>query len=610
MIVTERPPCDAAVVRAAVETPGCASHARQWVLAATILGSSLAFMMASIINVALPAIQATYRASIVEMQWVASAYTILLAALTLTGGAVGDRFGRRRVFRPRRRGPRAGLGRREPRTERWQPHRARAARSRAALLVPNSLALLSGAFPRAGARPTIGTWSAATALVGAVSPMLGGWFVDAGSWRVAFATIVPVALLTLAVAARRVPDPPVMRRAAAVDWLGSALATAGLFGIVSGIIALGYPMSMFALVAGTAALIAFVLHERRTASPMIPPALFTSRSFVGVNLLTFLLYFGVTGAFFVLPFNLVQVQHYSSTATGAAFVPFALLVGLLSPRVGALGDRIGARPLLVAGPTITALGLALFALPRIGGPYWATFLAPMLLTGFGMALTVAPLTTAVLGSVTPAEAGIASGVNNTVARMGTVLAVAVVGVVAVALYGSALEHRLAGADVPDAVARALVSERRSLADVTIPESVPQAERSRLEAIVSDAFLTGFRGAVLFCAAIVLVGAAFATATIGAIDSTAANEGTSMPTCEHADRIANAPPRSRGCEECLLTGDTWVHLRVCLTCGQVGCCDSSKNRHATKHFWASQHPIVGSLEPGETWRWCYIDEVVA
>jgi hypothetical protein len=368
-------------------------------------------------------------------------------------------------------------------------------------------------------------------------------------------------------------------------------------------------MSMVALVAGTAALIAFVIYERRTAMPMIPPALFASRCFVGVNLVTFLLYFGVTGAFFVLPFNLVQVQHYSSTATGAAFLPFALLVGLLSPRVGALGDRIGARPLLVAGPTITALGLASFALPGIGGPYWATFLAPMLLTGFGMALTVAPLTTTVLASVAPAEAGIASGVNNTVARMGTVLAVAVVGVVAVALYGRALESRLAVAGVPADVARVLVSERRSLADVAIPESVPQAERAVLAATLSDAFLTGFRGAVLLCAAMVLVGAAFAADTIKAIDSTAAREGPSPLTCEHFDFVANASPRSRGCEECLLTGDTWVHLRVCLTCGQVGCCDSSKNRHATRHFWASQHPIVGSLEPGETWRWCYIDEIV-
>jgi EmrB/QacA subfamily drug resistance transporter len=610
MIVAERPPSDAAVVRAALETPGCASHARRWVLAATILGSSLAFMMASIINVALPAIQATYRASIVEMQWVASAYTVLLAALTLTGGAVGDRFGRRRVFQIGV----AALALASVAGSLAADARgliaARAAQGiAAALLVPNSLALLSGAFPRAERGAAIGTWSAATSLVGAVSPMLGGWFVDAGSWRVAFATIVPVALLTFAVAARRVPDPPVMRRAPPVDWLGAALATAGLFGVVTGIIAFGSSRtSVVALVVGGAALIAFVLHERRTSMPMIPVGLFASRSFRGVNLLTLLIYFGVTGAFFVLPFNLVQVQHYSSTATGAAFLPFALLVGVLSPRVGELGDQIGTRPLLVAGPTITALGLASFALPGVGGPYWMTFLGPMLLTGFGMALTVAPLTTTVLGSVDPAEAGIASGVNNTVARVGTVLAVAVVGLIAVMLYGHALRRGLAVAGVPADVARALVSEGRSLADVTIPEWVPSTERALLGALVHDAFLTAFRGAVVFCATAVLIGAALAGAMITAVDSSAARSDGRLSTCEHVDGIANPSPRSRGCEECLRLGDTWVHLRLCLTCGQVGCCDSSKNRHATKHFWASQHPIVGSLEAGESWRWCYIDEL--
>src|SRR6185295_12111468 len=226
----------------------------------------------------------------------------------------------------------------------------------ASLLVPNSLALLSGAFPRAERGAAIGTWSAATALVGAVSPMLGGWFVDVGSWRVAFATIVPVALLTLAVGARRVPDPPVMRRAPPVDWVGAVLATVGLFGVVSGIIAIGSgPTSIVALGAGAAALIGFVIYERRTGSPMVPPALFASRAFRGVNLLTLLLYLGVTGVFFVLPFNLVQVQGYSSTATGAAFLPFALLVGVLSRRVGALGDRVGTRPLLIGGPVLTAL---------------------------------------------------------------------------------------------------------------------------------------------------------------------------------------------------------------------------------------------------------------
>jgi EmrB/QacA subfamily drug resistance transporter len=609
MIVAERPPGDAVVVRAAPETPGCASHARRWVLLATILGSSVAFMMSSIINVALPAIQETYGATIAQMQWVASAYTVL-AALTLVGAAIGDRFGRRRVFQAGAAGlALASIAGSLAPDARWLITARAAQGLAAALLVPNSLALLSGAFPRAERGAAIGAWSAATALVGAVSPLLGGWFVDAGSWRVAFATVMPPALLTVAVAARRVPDPPVMRRAPPVDWLGAALATVGLFGVFSGIIAIGSGLtSVLALGAGAVALTAFVHHERRTASPMVPPALFASHAFRSVNLLTLLLYLGVSGAFFVLPFNLVQVQGYSSIATGAAFLPFGLLVGVLSPWIGALGDRTGTRPLLVGGPALTALGLASFAVPGIGGPYWATFLGPMIVTGFGMSLTLAPLTTSVLAAVGPAEAGVASGVNNTMARVGTLLAVAIIGVVALALYGGALERRLAAAAVPADVARVLVSERRSLADTTIPEWVAPTERASLAAVVSDAFLAGFRGSVLLCAALVFVGAAIAAATIEPVDPNTTEREMLMPTCDHLEAIKNPKPLGRGCEECLRMGDTWVHLRLCLTCGHVGCCDSSKNTHATKHFWSIQHPIVRSLEPGEDWRWCYVDEI--
>jgi MFS family permease len=611
MIVTERPPCDAALVRTAPDTPGCASHARRWVLVATILGSSVAFMVASIINVALPAIQETLGATVAEMQWVASAYTVLLAALTLAGGAAGDRFGRRRMFQAGT----AGLGIASIAAS-LAPDvgsliAARAAQGlAAALLVPNSLALLSAAFPRAERGRAIGTWSAATALIGAVSPLVGGWFVDAGSWRVAFAAVVPPVLITLAIGARRVPDPPVMRRAPAVDWGGALLATLGLLGIVGGIIAFGPGAApVVALVGGAAALLAFVLHERRTASPMLPPALFASGAFVGVNVLTLLVYGGIAGAFFVLPFNLVQVQGYSSTATGAAFIPFALLVGVLSRRAGSLADRVGTKPLLVGGPLLAALGLAAFALPGIGGPYWATFLAPMMLTGLGMALTIAPVTTSVLATVEPAEAGVASGVNNTAARVGTLLAVGIIGVVALALYGRALERRLAAAAVPAEVARTLVAERRSLADMTIPGWVTPEERASLADLVGAAFLDAFRGSMLLCALLVLGGAATAAATLGTIDVRATDDvTTATPTCDHFDAVTDPEPRTRGCEECLRTGDTWVHLRLCLSCGHVGCCDSSRNRHASAHFWSSRHAVVRSLEPGEDWRWCYLDEV--
>jgi EmrB/QacA subfamily drug resistance transporter len=609
VIVAERPPCDAAVVGTAPDTPGCASHARKWILAVTILGSSLAFMLASIINVALPAIQETFGATGAEMQWVASAYTIMLASLTLAGGAAGDRFGRRRTFLVGTVALMLGLiaGSLAPNVVSLIA--ARAAQGVAgALLVPNSLGLLSSAFPRSERGRAIGTWSAATALIGAVSPLIGGCFVDVGSWRMAFLAVVPLALLTLFIAARRVPNPPVMRRAPAVDWVGAALATLGLIGFVSGIIAIGPGVApLIALAVGATALSVFIYHEARTTSPMVPPALFASRAFRGINIFTLLLYAGVSGVFFVLPFDLVQVQGYSSTATGATMLPFALLIGVLSPRVGRLGDRIGSKPLLIGRAVLAAIGLTSFVLPGIGGSYWATFLAPMMLTGLGMALAVAPLTTTVLSSVSVADAGVASGVNNAAARVGTLLAVAVIGGVAFALYTKALERRLSVAAVSADGARALVAERRGFADTTIPTWVDPAQRPTLAQIVDEAFLYGFRGAVLLCAALVLCGAGFASVMLERTDARATNE-TTTPTCDHLGAVIHPEPLGKGCKECLRRGDTWIHLRQCLSCGHVGCCDSSKNRHATKHFWSSQHPIVRSAEPGEDWRWCYVDEI--
>lgn len=610
MIGTERPPGDVTAARVAPETPGCASHARRWVLWSTILGSSLAFMTASVINVALPAIQASLGATVAEMQWVASAYTILLAALTLAGGAAGDRFGRRRMFEVGIVALAAASVAASLAPDVTTLIAARAAQGlAAAILAPNSLALLSAAFPRAERGRAVGTWSAVTALIGALSPLLGGWFVDAGSWRLAFAAVLPPAALALALTRLRVPDPPVMRRTPDVDWRGAALATLGLLGLVGGIITIGAGLPAWvALAVGVLALVTFAVHERRTTSPMVPPALFASRAFRGVNLLTVLVYAGITGAFFLLPFNLVQVQGYSSTATGAAFLPFAVPITLLSRRAGMLADRVGTKPLLIAGPVVTALGLAGMTLPGVGGAYWTTFFVPMALAGVGMALALAPLTTTVLGAVDPSQAGIASGINSTAARIGTLLAVAVIGVVALDLYGRALDRRLGAAAVPADEARLLIDERRSLADTTLPDRLAPAERARLAAIVDAAFLDGFRGSMLLCAALVLGGGLVAAFSLQSATITTADVVPAPATCDHLGAIVDPEPAARGCVECVRTGDPWVHLRMCLTCGHVGCCDSSKNRHATRHFWASHHPIVRSVEPGECWRWCYVDEV--
>jgi hypothetical protein len=220
---------------------------------------------------------------------------------------------------------------------------------------------------------------------------------------------------------------------------------------------------------------------------------------------------------------------------------------------------------------------------------------------------VAPLTTTVLTSVSSADAGVASGVNNTAARVGGLLAIAIIGVLAFALYRGALERRLAAAGVPVEATHAIVAERRGFADVTIPASVAGAERTVVASAVNAAFLDGFRVSVLLCAVICLAGAAIAVVMLDATASEAHEDATAPPACIHVGVITASEPRTQGCEECLRIGSTWVHLRQCLSCGHVGCCDGSKNRHAARHFWSSQHPIVRSAEPEEDWRWCYVDE---
>lgn len=610
MMSVVRPPADEALVRAAPDTPGCASHAKNWVLLAAILGSGIAFLEASVINVALPAIQDSLAASVPELQGIATAYTLVLASLALAGGAAGDRFGKRRLFVAGAAGLTIASLLCAYAQNAGQLMAGRALQGlAAALLVPNSLALLSASFPKAERGRAIGIWSGVTALVGAIGPVIGGWLVDRASWRASFLFVVPIALLTMIVARWRVPDPPTLRRAPPVDWSGAALSSLGVASVVAAIIVSSarawVAATLFAL--GALTLVGFRALELHKPSPMVPARLLSSLSFFAMNALTLLLYFAVTAVFFLLPFNLIQVQHFSATRTGAAFLPFAMLVGVLSRWTGGLADRWGPRRLLVLGSLTTGAGLALFALPGIGGSYWSTFFPPMALVGLGMAISITPLTTVVLDAVEPTEAGVASGINNTAARLASLLAVAVAGVVALALFTRAIEQRREVAALPPAIQHALIEGRRSLADTTVPDSVQGTERDALRRVVAESFVTSFRSVALLGAGVALLAA---LATLAAVPHTSgARDDDLVTTCTHRDQITDVAPASRGCDECLRKGDRWVHLRMCLSCGHVGCCDSSKNRHATAHFWATNHPIARSFEPGEDWRWCYVDEVV-
>ncbi len=520
MIGQETAPCDEGVVRAARSTePPCPARDRQWVLATSILGSSMAFVDGSVVNVALPALQAELGAPMRSVQWVMNAYLLMLGALILAGGAAGDRFGRRRVFVVgvvvfTLASIACGLA---------PDVRALIAARTAqgiggALLVPNSLALISAAYPKDQRGRAIGTWAGFSALTTALGPVLGGWLVDAWTWRAIFFVNVPLAVVALALSFLRLPATRAVTGSVPVDWRGAILATWGLGLLAWGLTdaaARGWmnPMVLAALGAAALLLMAFLWWQRVSSAPMIPLELFASRSFSGANAMTLLLYCALGGAMLFVPFNLVDLQGYSATSAGAAFLPFTMVMGSLSRWSGGLVARYGARLPLIAGPLVAAFGFALLAVPGVGGSYWTTFFPAMLVLGLGMAISVAPLTTTVMSSVDDAHAGAASGINNAVARIAAMLAVALVGAIAVGAFGSALEARLDALRLAPEMRSAIESQVPALAAARTPPQLQGFARHAVDFALDAAFLHAYRIVMLVACGLSLVSALCAAATI-------------------------------------------------------------------------------------------------
>jgi EmrB/QacA subfamily drug resistance transporter len=511
MSLLGKPPCDeGAILHGAKESP-CPVAARRWTLVAAILGSSMAFIDGTVANVALPAIQRELNANAFDAQWVIESYALFLAALLLAGGALGDRFGRRRVFT-------LGVGLFTAASVACglsstlrQLIAARALQGvGAALLVPGSLALISAAFPERERGRAIGTWSAFSGITAALGPMLGGFLVDHYSWVWAFLVNVPIGLVLLAICTAKVPE---SRGDAAgrVDIWGALLATVGLAGIVFALIEApvrGWASGgvLGAALAGVVALVLFIVVQARSRSPMLPLGLFGSRNFAGANLLTLLLYAALGGGLYFFPLNLIQVQGYGATAAGAAMLPFIAIMFMLSRWAGQLVDQFGSKAPLVAGPAVVALGFGLFAVPGVGSSYWLTFFPAVCVLGLGMAITVAPLTTTVMNAVGPDRAGVASGVNNAVSRAAALLAIAVFGVLLAWAFDHALSARLAGLALAPEASAAVQAQREKLAGITIPGGVDGATAVVLRRAIGDAFVAGFRSVMLVCAALALLSA--------------------------------------------------------------------------------------------------------
>lgn len=514
-----KPPCDEGVIRAALDTTPCGRALGRWVLAATILGSGMVFIDGSVVNVALPALQADLHATVADVQWIVEAYALFLAALIMVGGSLGDHFGRRRVF--------AGGVALFAVASVWgglAPDVGHLVVARSvqgiggALLVPGSLAIISASFSDEQRGRAIGTWSAFAAITSALGPVLGGWLVENVSWRSVFFINVPLAVIVVSILFWRVPESRDDEGAVKLDWWGALLATAGLGGVVYGLIesanlGLSHPVVLIALVGGAVALLAFLVVEARSQAPMMPLTLFRSRTFSGANLVTFLLYAPMAGALFFFPFNLIQVQGYSATAAGAAFLPFILIMFLLSGLAGGLVNRYGAKLLLIVGPVIAAIGYLLFAVPGIGGSYWTTYFPAVVVLGLGMAVSVAPLTTAVMGAVERRHAGVASGINNAVSRTAGLLAVAVMGILVLSSFNYSLDRRLATLEIVPEVQQMLDEQRIKLAGAELPAGLGRELSTALEQAIGESFVASFRLVMLIAAGLALASALTAFLTI-------------------------------------------------------------------------------------------------
>jgi EmrB/QacA subfamily drug resistance transporter len=474
----------------------------------------MSFVDATVVNVALPALQRDLHATITQVQWVIEAYALFLGGLILVGGSMGDQFGRKRVFLAgvmvfTAASILCGLA---PSASALIVFRALQGLG-AAFLVPGSLAIISATFDEPERGRAIGTWSGFSAITAAIGPVTGGWLIEHVSWRAIFFLNVPIAMVVFALSVRFMDESRDPSRTARIDWSGAGLAVLGLGGVVFGLLewpplGAGHPLVLAALVIGAASLVSFVVVERGASNPMLPLHLFQSRTFTLANVLTLLLYAALAVILFLVPMNLIQVQGYRATEAGAALLPLPLIMFALSRWSGGLVARVGSRLPLTLGPAIAGLGVALYARPGIGGSYWTTFFPAVVALALGMAVTVAPLTTTVMDAVDGRHAGVASGVNNAVARVAGLLAVAVFGVLLARTFDARVRSGLDGLQLTASARTAIDRELPKMAgaDVDGVSSIEPSQRAAAHEVIAWAFVSAFRVVFAVAAALAFVAA--------------------------------------------------------------------------------------------------------
>jgi EmrB/QacA subfamily drug resistance transporter len=480
-------------------------------LFAAIVGSGMSFIDGTAVNVALPVLQRDLHASAASAQWVVESYSLFLSALMLIGGSLGDIYGRRRVYA-------AGIAlfalaslacARAPSIEVLIAGRSLQGIG-GALATPGSLALISANFSGAARGRAIGTWSAFSAITAAIGPLLGGWLVQLGSWRWVFAINLPLAALVLAVLVLRVDESRDEGASHALDVPGALLATVGLGALVYGLIRLQNAtfdvLGAACAVAGVLTLAGFVAAEAREPHPMVNLDLFRTRAFTAANIYTFLLYATLGGGLYFLPFDLINVQGYPPAEAGAALLPFIGIMFAFSRFSGGLVVQIGARIPLSAGAALAASGFCVFAFAGTGHSYWTTFFPGAVLLGCGGALFVAPLSTTVMDSLPVSHAGVASGVNNAVARVAGLIAIAVLGIALASVFETRLARELASAPVSASSRAAVARQRAAIVAGVVPSGLAPADVAIVGQDVRSAFADGFRAAMLASALLALLAA--------------------------------------------------------------------------------------------------------
>lgn len=507
------------------------ASAEKWVLTSAIIASSMAFIDGSALTTALPIIQTDLAADATQLLWISNAYLLFLASLILVGGALGDHYGRKRMF---------GIGIASftatsllcglaPTAELLIVARALQGVA-GALMVPGSLAIISASFSPQRRGTAIGTWSTFSTLTTVGAPTLGGWLAAQGLWRAIFFINVPLGIIAFIVLILRVPESHNEKASRKIDFLGALLTMLGLAGLTYGFTRapeLGFSdvTVLGALIGGVLSLVAFVFVEARSDHPMVPLSLFKSRSFSGTNLLTLFLYAALAGYQIFLSLNLQQVQGYRPEIAGLAFMPFSIILGAMGRWSGGLVDRVGARLPLIIGPSLVGVGFALSALPGLTAgesDYWLTYFPTFLFMAIGMGVTVAPLTTTVFASAPQESAGIASGFNNAVARTASVLAIAILGSLALFTFGGSLQTRTADFSLTDSARVELNEEARKLADAAVPAGLDAATTENVTLAIKWSFIDTFRLVALICAGLSFLSAGMAALLVDGKKVTAAS----------------------------------------------------------------------------------------